>query len=48
MDLVEELCFDPVDAGDLAHGGRRQQPGGETFLADLPADELRARLGTPF
>lgn len=48
MDLVEELCFDPVDAGDLAHGGRKQQPGGETFLADLPADELRARLGTPF
>jgi predicted dinucleotide-binding enzyme len=48
MDLVEELCFDPVDAGDLAHGGRKQQPGGETYLADLPADELRARLGTPF
>lgn len=47
MDLVEELCFDPVDAGNLARGGRRQQPGGETFLADLPADELRARLGTP-
>ena len=48
MDLVEELCFDPVDAGDLAHGGRKQQPGSETYLADLPGDELRARLGTPF
>lgn len=48
MDLVEELCFDPVDAGDLAHGGRRQQPGSETYLADLSGDELRARLGTPF
>jgi predicted dinucleotide-binding enzyme len=48
MDLVEDLCFDPVDAGGLATGGREQQPGSEVFLADLPADELRARLGTPF
>jgi 8-hydroxy-5-deazaflavin:NADPH oxidoreductase len=48
MDLVEELCFEPVDAGDLAHGGRKQQPGGETYLTDLSADELRARIGTQF
>lgn len=48
MDLVEDMCFDPVDAGGLAAGGREQQPGSEVFLADLSADELRARLGTPF
>jgi predicted dinucleotide-binding enzyme len=48
MDLVEELGFDPVDAGTLAAGGREQQPGSPVHLADLPADELRARLGTPF
>jgi 8-hydroxy-5-deazaflavin:NADPH oxidoreductase len=48
MDLVEQLGFDPVDAGGLAGGGRLQQPGGPAFLADLPAEELRARLGTQF
>jgi predicted dinucleotide-binding enzyme len=48
MDLVEQLGFDPVDIGALADGGRRQQPGSETFLADLPADEMRARLGIPY
>jgi 8-hydroxy-5-deazaflavin:NADPH oxidoreductase len=48
MDLVEELGFDPVDAGNLAGGGRAQQPGGLAYLADLPSDELRARLGTQF
>jgi predicted dinucleotide-binding enzyme len=46
MDLVEELGFDPVDAGGLAEGGRKQQPGSDVFLADLPSDELRARLHT--
>jgi predicted dinucleotide-binding enzyme len=48
MDLVEQVGFDPVDSGGLADGGREQQPGSEIFLADLPADELRARLGTPY
>jgi hypothetical protein len=48
MDLVEQLGFDPVDTGGLAYGGREQQPDSPIFLADLPADELRARLGTPY
>jgi predicted dinucleotide-binding enzyme len=48
MDLVEELGFDPVDAGGLAEGGRHQQPGSDIYLADLPSDELRARLGTQY
>ena len=44
MDLVEQIGFEPVDAGSLATGGRRQQPGARVFGVDLPADELRARL----
>jgi predicted dinucleotide-binding enzyme len=44
IDLVDELGFEPVDAGDLAHGGRKHQPGSPVFNADLTADELRARL----
>ncbi|MDQ7904032.1 NADPH-dependent F420 reductase [Phytohabitans sp. ZYX-F-186] len=43
-DLVEQLGFAPVDAGDLAHGGRRQQPGSPVFTADLTADDMHARL----
>ncbi|WP_329106744.1 NAD(P)-binding domain-containing protein [Micromonospora sp. NBC_01699] len=39
-DLIEELGFQPVDAGDLAAGGRKQQPGGITYDADFTADEL--------
>jgi len=31
MDLVEELGFDPVDAGSLADGGRAQQPGSPAY-----------------
>ncbi|MBO4208793.1 NADPH-dependent F420 reductase [Micromonospora echinofusca] len=46
-DLVEQFGFDPVDTGDLAGGGRRQQPGGPAWLADLPGPALRARLGVP-
>jgi 8-hydroxy-5-deazaflavin:NADPH oxidoreductase len=44
LDLVDEMGFEPVDAGDLAHGGRRHQPGTPVFTADLTANELRARL----
>jgi predicted dinucleotide-binding enzyme len=43
-DLVEQLGFQPVDAGDLATGGRKQQPGGPTYGADLTADELAEAL----
>jgi 8-hydroxy-5-deazaflavin:NADPH oxidoreductase len=44
LDLVDEIGFEPVDAGDLAHGGRKHQPGTPVFIADLTANELRARL----
>jgi 8-hydroxy-5-deazaflavin:NADPH oxidoreductase len=43
VDLVDDMGFEPVDAGDLAQG-RKYQPGTAIYLADLPADELRARL----
>jgi predicted dinucleotide-binding enzyme len=41
--FVDDLGFDPVDAGPLAEG-RRFEPGTELFGADVPADEVRARL----
>jgi predicted dinucleotide-binding enzyme len=44
IDLVDEMGFEPVDAGDLAHGGRKHQPGSPLYLADLPANKLRDRL----
>ncbi|MFC0531972.1 NADPH-dependent F420 reductase [Phytohabitans kaempferiae] len=43
-DLVEQLGFEPVDAGDLAHGGRKHQPGTPLFTADLTDEELHRRL----
>jgi predicted dinucleotide-binding enzyme len=44
FDLVEQLGFEPVDAGDLANGGRHHQPGADVYLGDLFAEDLRARL----
>ncbi|HEY2671231.1 MAG TPA: NAD(P)-binding domain-containing protein [Rugosimonospora sp.] len=44
FDLIEEMGFEPVDAGGLAEGGRKQQPGTSVYGTELPADELRARL----
>jgi predicted dinucleotide-binding enzyme len=44
LDLVEQLGFDPVDVGDLATGGRRQQPGTPVFGVELTGAQLRARL----
>lgn len=43
-DLIEELGFEPVDAGDLAHGGRKHQPGTPVYIADMTASDLHARL----
>jgi predicted dinucleotide-binding enzyme len=45
FDLIEELGFEPVDAGGLADGGRKQQPGSDVYTADLWAGELRERIG---
>ncbi|MGX1488178.1 NADPH-dependent F420 reductase [Streptomyces tendae] len=43
MELVDDLGFDPVDAGPLAQGVRLQ-PGTEPFGTNVGADELRAML----
>jgi predicted dinucleotide-binding enzyme len=43
MDLIEQIGFDPVDAGDLA-AGRRLQPGSPVYTAHLDAATTRARL----
>src|SRR3954452_8905055 len=45
FELIEQLGFEPVDAGGLADGGRKHQPGTDVYLADLPAGDLRARIG---
>jgi predicted dinucleotide-binding enzyme len=43
MRLVDELGFDPVDAGPLEESWR-QQPGSPCYAADLDADGLREAL----
>lgn len=43
MRLVNEVGFDPVDAGALANSWR-QQPGSPCYCGDFDADQLRAAL----
>jgi predicted dinucleotide-binding enzyme len=43
MSLVDELGFEPVDAGSLAESWR-QQPGTPVYGADLDADGVRKAL----
>ncbi|WP_299056705.1 NADPH-dependent F420 reductase [uncultured Nocardioides sp.] len=43
--LVDSLGFDPLEVGTLADGVRLE-PGTEPFGASVPADELRAMVGT--
>ncbi len=43
MELVDELGFDPVDAGSIDESWR-QQPGTAVYTADLDADALRRAL----
>jgi len=43
-ELIDEIGFDPVDAGTLARGGRKHQPGTPAYTQGLPTAELRARL----
>ncbi|GIG90773.1 NADPH-dependent F420 reductase [Plantactinospora endophytica] len=45
-DLIEQVGYEPVDAGRLAEG-RRHQPGSPVYLADLSGAELHTQLGTP-
>ncbi len=44
--LVDAIGFDPVDAGGLADGGRKHQPGSRVYTAELPAGELNTLLHT--
>lgn len=46
MDLIRGIGFEPVDAGGLADGGRRHQPGTPVYTVDLNADQLRDRLAS--
>ena len=43
-ELIDQIGFDPVDAGTLAEGGRKHQPGAPAYTQGLPTAELRARL----
>jgi hypothetical protein len=44
FDLVEQIGYEPVDAGSLADS-RNFQPGTDVYTADLPAEDLRTRIG---
>lgn len=46
MAMIEQIGFDPVDAGGLADGGRRHQPGTPVYTTDLNADQLRDTLAS--
>lgn len=39
-----QIGFDAVDAGTLAQGGRKHQPGTPAYGTDLPTGELRDRV----
>jgi predicted dinucleotide-binding enzyme len=43
-ELIDQIGFDPVDAGTLAEGGRKHQTGAPAYTRGLPTAELRARL----
>lgn len=43
--LIDEIGFDAVDAGTLAVGGRKHQPGTAPYGAEAGARELRELLG---
>jgi predicted dinucleotide-binding enzyme len=43
MALVDEIGFEPVDAGTLADSGR-QEPGAPVYNEPLDADGVRAAL----
>lgn len=43
-ELIDQIGFDAVDAGKLAEGGRKHQPGTPAYTDGLHTGELRARL----
>ena len=44
-ELIDEIGFDPVDAGTLAQGGRKHQVDAPAYGKGVPTAELRSRLG---
>ena len=42
--LVDDIGFDAVDAGALAEGGRKHQPGTPVYTTDLHTNQLYATL----
>lgn len=42
--IIDELGFDAVDAGGLAEGGRKHQPGTTVYTADMHTNQLYATL----
>jgi predicted dinucleotide-binding enzyme len=44
FNLIEQVGYEPVDAGDLGDG-RKFQPGTDVYDADLWADDLRDLIG---
>ena len=44
-ELIDQIGFDPIDAGTLADGGRRHQPGAPGYTMGTPTPELRSLLG---
>jgi 8-hydroxy-5-deazaflavin:NADPH oxidoreductase len=45
--LIEEIGFAPVDTGNLAEGGRRQQPGAPIYLELLTEADGTEALALP-
>jgi hypothetical protein len=45
-ELIDQIGFDAVDAGTLAEGGRKHQPGTPAYTSDLLTDELRTSLAS--
>ncbi len=43
-ELIDQIGFDAVDAGTLAEGGRKHQPGSPAYTQGLHTGELRALL----
>jgi 8-hydroxy-5-deazaflavin:NADPH oxidoreductase len=43
-ELIDQIGFDPVDAGTLGEGGRKHQTGARAYTQGVPTSKLRARL----
>ena len=43
-ELIDQIGFDAVDAGTLAEGGRKHQPGTPAYTDGLHTGELRVHL----